>query len=373
MSPAACAPCLRRAWLLRELAPYLERAVNGSPGGRVAELLALEDPELARVAAPRDSADILRRVGRLRERELRRTLKAARCWAACRHDESFPGSLRQMRDPPRALVGRGDSALLARVNPETTVTVVGARRASAYGREVATVLGRDLVAAGLMVVSGLALGIDGAAHRGALERGPTVAVLGCGADVAYPAAHGGLHRRTCEVGLVLSELPPGTTPWRWTFPARNRVMAGLAGMVVVVEARRRSGSLITVGFAEEQGRDVGAVPGPVTSPGSEGPNGLIASGACMVRGAQDVLDAMLGPGARAVEPTGPPLEPGLAEALACFERSDGTCESLARELDSPLGAASAALGQLELLGYVEGTAAGSFGRTVLKPAPAPPS
>ena len=199
--------------------------------------------------------------------------------------------------------------MLLRLSPEETVTVVGARRASTYGREVARELGRELASAGLVVVSGLAFGIDACAHRGALDGGLTVAVLGCGADVAYPAAHRSLWRRVGEDGLVLSELPPGCGAWRWAFPARNRIMAALSGMTVVVEAAERSGSLITADLAADLGRDLGAVPGPVGSRLSVAPNNLLAGGACLVRDAQDVLDAMLGPGARRIERAGPELGP----------------------------------------------------------------
>ena len=125
---------------------------------------------------------------------------------------------------------------------------------------------------------------------GALETGRTVAVLGCGPDIPYPASHRSLWRRICEHGLVLSELAPGTGARRWTFPARNRIVAGLCGMTVVVEAAERSGSMVTADFAVALGRDLGAVPGPVNSPLSAGPNNLLASGACLTRGAQDVLD-----------------------------------------------------------------------------------
>ncbi len=197
--------------------------------------------------------------------------------------------------------------------------MVGARRASSYGRALARELGRELAAAGLVVVSGLAFGIDACAHRGALEAGRTVAVLGCGADVAYPAAHRSLWRRIQESGLVLSELPPGTGAWRWSFPARNRIMAALAAMTVVVEAAERSGSLITADLAADLGRDLGAVPGPVNSRVSAGPNNLLAGGACLVRDAQDVLDATIGPGIGRVVRTGPALESLAAEALAALE------------------------------------------------------
>jgi DNA processing protein len=247
------------------------------------------------------------------------------------------------------------------------VTVVGARRASSYGREVARELGRELAAAGLVVASGLAFGIDACAHRGALDAGLTVAVLGCGADVAYPAAHRSLWRRLCERGLVFSELPPGTGAWRWTFPARNRIMAALAGMTVVVEAAKRSGSLITADLAADLGRDLGAVPGPVNSRASAGTNELLAGGACLVRDAQDVLDAMLGPGVRRAERAGPRLEPELLGVLAAVESGEETCDAVAARLDLSGADASSALATLEALGYISCSLVGVYSRTLLAP------
>jgi DNA processing protein len=171
---------------------------------------------------------------------------------------------------------------------------VGSRRATSYGREVARTLAADLASRGLLVVSGLAFGIDACAHHGALDAGgTTAAVLGCGPDTAYPAAHRALWRQVAEHGAVISELPPGSTPWRWTFPARNRIVAGLAAMTVVVEAAARSGSLLTARLAREAGRELGAVPGPVTSRPSGAPNQLLADGAHVVRSAEDVV-AVLG-------------------------------------------------------------------------------
>ncbi len=237
-----------------------------------------------------------------------RQLERAGCWAVCRHDDAYPEALRDAADAPRALLGRGDPAGLARLRPETTVTVVGARRATSYGREIARRLASQLAGAGFAVVSGLAWGIDGAAHEGALEAGLTVAVLGCGADVAYPRHHAKLYERIREQGLLLSELPPGTGAWRWTFPARNRIMAALGAMTVVVEAAGRSGSLITSDLAGDLGREVGAVPGPVGARMSAGTNDLIADGARLIRGADDVLDALIGPGRSKRPICGPPLE-----------------------------------------------------------------
>jgi DNA processing protein len=244
--------------------------------------------------------------------------------------------------------------------------VVGSWRASSYGREVARALGHELAAAGLVVVSGMAFGIDACAHRGALEAGRTVAVLGCGADLAYPTSHRSLWRRIQERGLVLSELPPGTGAWRWSFPARNRVMAALAGMTVVVEAAQRSGSLITADLAADLGRDLGAVPGPVTARTSAGPNDLLAGGACLVRDAQDVLDAMLGPGAPAVERRGPALDAAARAVLDAVERGQETCDAIAADLDLPLADVGLALASLESDGYLSCSLVGVYARSALQ-------
>jgi DNA processing protein len=365
--PSACPDCLRRSRLLAHLAPYIEKIATGAPGSRSPELLRLSNEDLAAAAAPKVAAQILAQVGAVTERRLADDLLAAQCWACCRHDPRYPAGLRDADDAPWALIGRGDPALLDRLAAEGTVTVVGSRRASSYGREVARELGRELAVAGLAVVSGLAFGIDACVHRGALEGGLTVAVLGCGADVAYPAAHRSLWRRACERGLVLSELPPGTGPWRWTFPARNRIMAALAGMTIVVEAAQRSGSLITADLAADLGRDLGAVPGPVNSRWSAGANELLASGACLIRDAQDVLDAMLGPGVRRAERTGPPLDPELHGVLAAVEAGEGTCDAVAATLDLPGAKAATALATLEALGYLSCSLVGVYSRTLLAP------
>ena len=363
--PGACPECLRRSWLLALLGPYIERIATGEPGSRSPELLRLSNEELVEVAAPQVAKHLLARVEALPERQLEDELRTARCWACCRHGERYPDSLRDAGDAPWALIGRGDPGLLASLEPFGTVTIVGARRATSYGREIARELGRELAAAGLVVVSGLAFGIDACSHRGALDGGRTIAVLGCGADVAYPASHRSLWRRITEQGLVLSELPPGSAPWRWTFPARNRIMAALAGMTVVVEAAVRSGSLITADLAADLGRDLGAVPGPVNSRASAGPNNLLAGGACVVRDAQDVLDAMLGAGAQRLERVGPPLDPELAAVLDAVDAGSTSCDAVAAALDLSGPAAGAALARLELLGYVTCSQLGTYSRTLL--------
>jgi DNA processing protein len=365
--PEACLACLRRARLLAQLAPYIERIATGASGSRSPELLRLDDEELAAKAAPKVAAQLLARAAALPERRLRADLVAAECWACCPHGPSYPAGLADAPDAPRALFGRGDPRRLALLEPAACVTVVGARRASSYGRQVALELGGELAAAGLAVVSGLAFGIDACAHRGAVERGLTVAVLGCGVDIAYPAAHRSLWRRIGRDGLVLSELPPGCGAWRWAFPARNRIMAALAGMTVVVEAAERSGSLITADLAADLGRDLGAVPGPIGSRLSAGPNGLLAGGACVVRGAQDVLDAMLGPGVATVERAGPALGPLQRDVLEAIERGADSADAVAASLDLNGAETALALAGLEALGYVDCTPLGTYTRTTLSP------
>jgi DNA processing protein len=360
----ACPECLRRSWLLAALGPYIEKIATGAVGSRSPELLRLSNEDLLEVAAPKVAAQMLARVEALSEERLVEELLLAECWACCRHGELYPDSLRDAADAPWALIGRGDPRLLDGLEPFETVTIVGARRATSYGREVARELGRELASAGMVVVSGLAFGIDACAHRGAIDVGRTIAVLGCGPDVAYPASHRSLWRRICEVGLVISEFPPGATPWRWTFPARNRIMAALGGMTVVVEAARRSGSLITTDLAADLGRDLGAVPGPVTSRASAGPNSLLASGAHVVRDAQDVLDALLGPGRKLPDRSGPLLEPGLQTVLAAVEAGDSTCDAVAAATGLSGPEAAAALSRLELLGYVTCTNLGTYLRTL---------
>jgi len=363
--PRACADCLRRSWLLAALGPYIEKIATGAVGSRSPELLRLGNEDLLAAAAPRVAEQLLARVAALSERQLATELLAAQCWACCRHGDLYPVGLRDASDAPWALVGRGDPALLDGLEPFGAVTIVGARRATSYGREIARELGRELAAAGMVVVSGLAFGVDACAHRGAIDAGRTIAVLGCGPDTAYPAAHRSLWRQICEKGLVISEFPPGAAPWRWTFPARNRIMAALSGMTVVVEAAARSGSLITADLAADLGRDLGAVPGPVTSRASAAPNNLLAGGACVVRDAQDVLDAMLGAGATRLDRSGPTVDQGLAHVLAAIEMGESSCDGVAAALGLPGSAAAAALARLELLGYVTCSAVGIYSRTLL--------
>jgi DNA processing protein len=203
----------------------------------------------------------------------------------------LPPLLRAIHGPPSRLYlrGAGDTELLTR----PAVAVVGARACSPYGAQVARMLGRELAAAGLIVVSGLARGVDGQAHRGALETdGHTVAVLGCGIDRDYPAAHAALARSVAERSLIVSEYEPGVEPLAWRFPARNRIIAGLCVATIVVEARERSGALITADFALDEGREVFAVPGEITSSLSAGTNALLRLGATPLTSTGDVLESV---------------------------------------------------------------------------------
>ena len=201
---------------------------------------------------------------------------------------SFPPVLAADDDPPAVLFWKGDLDQLAGMR----AAIVGTRRASRYGRDVAFGLGRDLAAAGVAVVSGLALGIDGAAHSGALEAAgaPPVAVVGCGLDRVYPRAHSALWRRVIEAGVIISEYPLGAPAAAWQFPARNRLIATLADVLIVVESQHTGGAMGTAVEAARRGRTVMAVPGPVTAASSDGTNQLLVDGCAPVR---DVTDALI--------------------------------------------------------------------------------
>ena len=265
-----------------------------------------------------------------------------------RSEAAYPRALRELHDPPPGLFLRGGGAveLLGR----RAVAIVGARACSSYGSQVARLLGRELASIGLVVISGLARGIDGEAHRGALEAGGhTVAVLGCGVDRDYPAAHTQLAARVCESGLVVSEYAPGVEPAPWRFPARNRIIAGLAAATVVVEARERSGSLITADFALEAGREVFAVPGEITSTLSAGTNALLRLGATPLTSPGDVLES-LGIELSAVPP--PELAETPARVLEALAGEPAGVDGLVRETGLDAAAVAIALAELELAGAV---------------------
>jgi DNA processing protein len=277
--------------------------------------------------------------------------------AVCAHSETYPGRLRELAQPP-AVIYATRIEWIPRED-EHVAAVIGSRRPSEYGRTVAYGLGRGLGAAGVPVVSGLALGIDAIAHRGCLDGGGrTIAVLACGVDVAYPRTNRRLYERIREHGTIVSELPPGTRPQRWLFPARNRIMAALGSVTVVVEAADRSGTLITADYAADIGRDVAAVPGPVTTDVAAGTNGLLRSGAALVTGPQDVLDLLYGVGVREV-PRAPTLDPSDRRLVELVSRGTDLDQiGRAAGLDAP--ALRAALARLERRGAVRRAPSGSY-------------
>jgi DNA processing protein len=259
---------------------------------------------------------------------------------------AFPPLLHAIHDPPPGLFVRGDADL--DLLGHATVAVVGARSCSPYGAQVARMLGRELGRAGLVVVSGLARGVDGEAHRGALEAGAlTVGVLGCGIDRDYPAAHRELAARIRATGLTVSEYAPGVEPAPWRFPARNRIIAGLSAATVVVEARDRSGALITADLALEEGREVFAVPGEITSALSSGTNDLLKLGATPLTTAADVLDVF---GLASTDAESVELGSSAEAVLARLRDGPASADELARATGLDAGALSSALTELELAG-----------------------
>jgi DNA processing protein len=261
----------------------------------------------------------------------------------------YPPLLRAIPDPPPTLWLRGEAPIELLARP--AVAIVGARACSSYGRSVARSLGRELAAAGLVVVSGMARGIDGEAHRGALDVGGiTVAVLGCGIDRDYPAAHRDLAGRIIEKGLIVSEYESGIEPAPWRFPARNRIIAGLCAATVVVEARERSGALITADFALEDGREVMVVPGEITSAVSAGSNALLRLGATPVTATADVLEAY---GIERVVEAVVEHEGLAGDLLRRLADGAASIDELARAANIAPGEVAAALIELELAGRVD--------------------
>ena len=258
------------------------------------------------------------------------------------------------------------------LEPAPYVGVVGTRRASRYGLEVATWMGRDLATAGVVVVSGMAAGIDAAAHRGALATGSTVAVLGSGVDVCYPRSNAALYAEIAEQGSLVSEYPPGTTPAPWRFPARNRIIAGMSLGVVIVEDRRDGGAMITARLALEYGREVFAVAGPVHASGSEGPHALVRDGARLVTSAKDVLEDLgLASPQSAASWTQDPmpvlvasLSPDERRVLGVLQAEPQLLDRIARLAGMPASATTAVLSRLELAGLASRHPGARFARTV---------
>jgi len=285
---AACAECLTRPRVLERLGPYLENAVHNTHGKSIRHFLELDTEALVAAVGDRHANEILEEAQAEGGSKVLSECEAAGVWAVCRHNKDYPNALKVLKDPPAVLFGRGDYSRFFWLTVDECVSIVGSRRATSYGLEVSRSLGHEFAAEGRAVVSGLALGIDGSAHRGALEAGLTVAVLATGPDRAYPVSHTRLYRKIVEEGIVLSEMPPGARAWKWCFPARNRIIAALSATTIVVEAAARSGSMTAARYAEDLGRQVAAVPGLITSGNAAGTNELIAKGATLVRDASDV-------------------------------------------------------------------------------------
>jgi DNA processing protein len=353
----ACDDCLRRTDLIAALAGWLD--IEWRSREAPSRVLALSDEELL---------DACEMVG-VRERYegfspglARAAIHAAGLSAICRCADVYPGALRELHDPPAVLHVAGAAHA---VGADDAVAIVGARRATQYGLTVAHDLGRGISSAGVSVVSGLALGIDSSAHTGALSgNGPPVAVLAGGADRPYPASKRTLYLDVCSRGAIVSEMPPGFGIHRWAFVARNRIIAALSRMTIVVEATERSGSLTTADLAAELGRTVAAVPGRVTCSTATGVNGLLRDGAVLVRHTRDVLDELAGLTGAAYEmrpPGGEELEPAVRSLLDAIGDGHSTLPMLvAAGFDART--VLAGLGELEGRGLVQRGFGGRYER-----------
>ena len=297
-------------------------------------------------------------------------LDAPDLWRIDEGEALYPASLTDLAEcpgvagrPPATIWGAGDRDVLTEIDPALAVTIVGSRRPSSYGLEVAESLGADLAAAGLTVVSGMAMGIDAAAHRGALGvGGAPLAVLAGGPDDPYPPSQRRLHARLLEAGAAIGERPHGEEPpGPWAFRERNRIMAALSAATIVVEAAERSGSLITARIATELGRRVCCVPGRVGSTLAGGPNGLIRDGAELIRGAEDFLDGAIGIGAtHARQVARPRVEPELAGLLEIVEAGASTPDAIAAARPGSASEVAVALVRLEILGLVRCDSQGRY-------------
>ena len=280
----------------------------------------------------------------------RRALPSLRGQAVTLADAAYPPRLREIADPPLALHCRGNMDLLA----SPSLAVVGSRRASPYALNAAAHLVRQLAPTGLTIVSGLARGVDAAAHEAALDSGaPTIAVLGTGIDLVYPRCNARLFTRIERQGLIVSEFPPGTPPLRENFPVRNRIISGLTLGTLIVEASSRSGSLITARLAAEQGREVFAVPGSIFSAASEGGHRLVQYGAKLVHDADDVLDELPGELRRGRTEQLEPPDGEAGDLLSLLSRDEGLhVDWICERSGKPADALAEHLLRLELDGWI---------------------
>jgi len=284
-------------------------------------------------------------------------MKVRKIW---RSSPEYPSLLAEIPDPPKHLFASGRE-----LGAATCMAIVGTRRASQYGLEVARWLGAELASAGLIVVSGLAHGIDAAAHQGALDvDGSTVAVLGCGVDICYPARNRDLYRRIAERGTIVSELECGVRPLPHHFPIRNRIIAGMSLGVVIVEARPKGGAMITARLANEFGREVFAIPGLVNAQTALGPHQLMRDGARLVTSARDILEDL---GLVDLDESGQPeliLQPDEALVIRHLGPEPVVLDRIAKMAAIPASTAAAVLSKLELRGLVARHPGGRFALTV---------
>ncbi len=331
-------------------------------------MLGLADEELVQAVGGRRGPELARRRAELDPAQVRAQARGAGLEVICRCDPAYPARLQELENPPAALHIAGGMARFLAAAASEPVAIVGSRAASSYGMSVARSLARSLACAGVPVISGMAMGIDSAAHQGALEArdrvrapgGSTIAVLPGSAHQPYPPATRRLHGQVVRQGAAISELPPGVGVRSWMFLARNRIIAGLAAMTIVVEAGSRSAALLTARCAIALGRELGAVPGRITAPQAAGPNRLLQQGARVVCDAQDVLDLLFEAGSRtAPADDRPALSQELRELLTAIERGHDTPGALLRQgILAEHGLA--ALASLELDGYVRRGAGGKL-------------
>lgn len=375
---SACETCLARSALLDALSGEIEilrrerRYIRG--------VLALGDDDLRAAVGRRSQSSAPRSA-----QEIRRDAGVHGLQLLCRHDPEYPMRLRGDRAAPAVLYAAGAGERRRQLlDPQTpAVAIVGARSASVDGLELTRRIARGLATAGVTVISGMALGIDGAAHDGALAGGArTVAILAGGAETAYPRRRHGTHAELVQRAAVLSETPPGGRTLAWRFLARNRIIAALGDVTIVVEAAGRSGSLVTAEFALDLGREVGAVPGSPLSPRSIGTNALLVDGAALIRDAEDVLELLattcgrptleiaLGAARRHGEPVGAELAALLADIEAGIDQID---ELAARH--GGVAATQALATDLELRGLLRRTGDGRLvsGQIVARDGPRTPA
>ncbi len=288
----ACSECRKRSALIAVLVPAIERAALTRRS--LLSLLALDDARLCLAVGVEQPSDE-ELSGYAGETSVGHSSSHAR-GALCRHDPAYPVALARLDSAPAVLYATSEPERLCELLAAPAVAIVGERHHTGYAREVTFALAHDLALAGVTIVSGLHQGIDGVAHHGALHTGGhTIAVTGCAPEIAYPRQQSHLHQRIVDCGVVVSELPPGFfPPRRWCFIASQRIIAALAGVLVVIEAHERSSTLLTAQIATGLGHDVAVLPGRVTDPTAQGTFALLRDGAHPVSCAQDVLELVAG-------------------------------------------------------------------------------